>query len=235
MSLNKWIGIGAGWFLAGPIGAIIGYYISANFFNGKDDKAKAYELSLLILSSLVIKADGKVVKAELEYVKRFFTNTFGIRKANKYFQLFNKLNKESLSSQLRPVCQQLNSFVNHASRLQIIHFLFGVSASDNEVHVSEVELIKKIAMYLNVNQNDFESIQSMFINQGSHHGLDKWFKILEIDKNASKEEIKKAHRKMVMKYHPDKLQGVSQDIIKLAEEKFRLVQEAYEKIMEHKT
>ena len=80
-------------------------------------------LSLLILSSLVIKADGKVVKAELEYVKRFFTNTFGVRKANKYFQLFNKLNKESLSSQLRPVCQQLNSFVNHASRIQIIHFL----------------------------------------------------------------------------------------------------------------
>lgn len=231
MSLGKWVGVGAGWFLGGPIGAIIGYYISKSFFDGKNDQEKAYELSLLILSSLVIKSDGKIVKAELEYVKKFFVNTFGIQKANKYFEVFNKLNKQSLSSQLRPVCQQLNSYVNHASRLQIIHFLFGVSASDNEIHPSEVELIKKIAGYLNINQYDFESIHSMFLSEGTGNSLNKWFAILELDKNASNDEIKKAHRKMVIKYHPDKLQGVSQDIKKLAEEKFLLVQKAYENIM----
>ena len=235
MSLGKLVGIGAGWFLAGPIGAIIGYYISKKIFDGKNDQAKAYELSLLILSSLVIKSDGKIVKAELDYVKQFFINTFGVQKANKYFEVFNKLNKQSLSSQLRPVCQQLNSYVNHASRLQIIHFLFGVSASDNEIHSSEIDLIKKIAGYLNINQYDFESIQSMFIDQGSTHGLDKWFKILELDKGASDEEIKKAHRKMVTKYHPDKLQGVGKDIIKLAGEKFLLVQQAYENIMKSRS
>ena len=231
MSLGKWVGVGAGWFLGGPIGAIIGYYISKSFFDGKNDQEKAYELSLLILSSLVIKSDGKIVKAELAYVKKFFVNTFGIQKANKYFEVFNKLNKQSLSSQLRPVCQQLNSYVNHASRLQIIHFLFGVSASDNEIHPAEVELIKKIAGYLNINQYDFESIHSMFLSDGTANSLDKWFAILELDKNALNDEIKKAHRKMVIKYHPDKLQGVSQDIKRLAEEKFLLVQKAYENIM----
>lgn len=231
MSLGKWVGVGAGWFLGGPIGAIIGYYISKSFFDGKNDQEKAYELSLLILSSLVIKSDGKIVKAELAYVKKFFVNTFGIQKANKYFEVFNKLNKQSLSSQLRPVCQQLNSYVNHASRLQIIHFLFGVSASDNEIHPAEVELIKKIAGYLNINQYDFESIHSMFLSDGTANSLDKWFAILELDKDASNDEIKKAHRKMVIKYHPDKLQGVSQDIKRLAEEKFLLVQKAYENIM----
>ena len=216
MSLGKWVGIGAGWFLAGPIGAIIGYYISKSFFDGKNDDEKAYEISLLILSSLVIKSDGKIVKAELEYVKQFFVNTFGINKANKYFEVFNKLNKQSLDSQLRGVCQQLNKYVNHSSRLQIIHFLFGVSASDNDIHNSEIHLIKKISGYLNINQYDFDSIQSMFIKQGSSNSLEKWFTILEVDKNASNDEIKKAHRKMVRKYHPDKLQGVSKDIIKLA-------------------
>lgn len=235
MSLGKWVGIGAGWFLAGPIGAIIGYYIGKSFFDGKNDQAKAYELSLLILSSLVIKSDGKVVKAELAYVKKFFVDTFGIQKANKYFEVFNKLNKQSLTSQLRPVCQQLNSYVNHASRLQIIHFLFAVSASDNEIHTSEVNLIKKIAGYLNINHYDFESIQSMFIKQNSGNNLDKWFAILEIEKNATDKEIKKAHRKMVAKYHPDKLQGVSADIIKLAEDKFLLVQKAYEHIMKSRS
>ena len=231
MSLGKWVGIGAGWFLAGPIGAIIGYYISKSFFNGKNDQAKAYELSLLILSSLVIKSDGKIVKAELEYVKKFFVNTFGIQKANQYFEVFNKLNKQSLNSQLRPVCQQLNKYVNHASRLQIVHFLFGVSASDNEIHPSEIELIKKISSYLNINQYDFESIKSMFFSKESGNNLEKWYLILEIDENATDAEIKKAHRKRVLKYHPYKLKGVSDDIVKLAEEKFLLVQKAYENIM----
>ena len=78
--------IGAGWFLAGPIGAIIGYYIGKSFFDGKNDSAKAYELSLLILSSLVIKADGKVLKSELDYVKNFFIKAFGVSKANDYLE-----------------------------------------------------------------------------------------------------------------------------------------------------
>ena len=235
MSLAKLVGIGAGWFLGGPIGAIIGYFISKSFFDGKNDQAKAYEISLLILSSLVIKSDGKIVKQELDYVKRFFVNTFGVNRANKYFEIFNKLNKQSLSSQLRPVCQQLNTYVNHAARLQIIHFLFGVSASDNEIHSSEVDLIRKIAGYLNINQYDFESIQSMFIDQASENNLEKWFKILEINVDASDAQVKKAHRKMAMKYHPDKLQGVSEEIVKLAEKKFLLVQEAYENIMKSRS
>tara|TARA_B000000609_G_C24144412_1_gene333263 strand:+ start:26 stop:733 length:708 start_codon:yes stop_codon:yes gene_type:complete len=231
MSINKWIGIGAGWFLGGPIGAIIGYYIGKNFFQGKNDNAQAYEVSLLILSSLVIKSDGKIIKEELEYVKNFFTNTFGVNKANQYFKIFNNLNKQSLSSQLRPICIQLNKYINHSSRLQIIHFLFGVSASDNEIHISEKILIEKIATYLNISKYDFESIQSMFVDNRSDNSLEKYYKILGVNNSASIDEVKKAYRKMAMKYHPDKLQGVSSDIVKLAEEKFQLVQDAYENIM----
>lgn len=226
--------IGAGWFLAGPIGAIIGYYIGKSFFDGKNDSAKAYELSLLILSSLVIKSDGKVLKSELDYVKNFFIKAFGISKANDYFRIFNKLNKQSLSSQLRPVCQQLNSNVNHASRLQIIHFLFGVAAADKDVHDSEISLIRKISMYLNINQYDFDSIKSMMLSDNNQSDLNRWYSILEIKPTASDEEVKKAHRKMVRKYHPDKLQGVSDDIVKLAEEKFLEVQKAYEVISKNR-
>ena len=66
MSFNKWIGAGAGWFFGGPIGAIIGYYIGKSLFSGKNDQQRAYEVSLLILSSLVIKADGKVLRNDLD-------------------------------------------------------------------------------------------------------------------------------------------------------------------------
>lgn len=228
MSNGKWIGAAAGWFFAGPIGGIIGYYVGKNIFASKVDNKTAFEISLLILSSVVIKADGKVLKSELEYVKKFFTNTFGTTKSNEYFRMFNNLNKQDYSSKLRQVCLQLNSHINHSSRLEIIHFLFGVSAADNEIHPNEVEQIKRIATYMNINSYDFESIQSMFLSKGSNS--EKWYTILGITKDATDTEVKKAYRKMALKYHPDKLIGVSDDIKNLAEEKFLVVKESYEQI-----
>ena len=230
MSNTKWIGAAAGWFFGGPIGGIIGYYVAKNFFGSKVDNKKAFEISLLILSSVVIKADGKVLKSELDYVKKFFTNTFGTTKSNEYFKMFNSLNKQDLNSKLRQVCLQLNSHINHSSRLEIIHFLFGVSAADNEIHPNEVETIKRIATYMNINSYDFESIKSMFLASGNANA-EHWFTMLGITKDATDKEVKKAYRKMAVKYHPDKLQEVSEDIKKLSEEKFMKVKEAYDQIM----
>jgi len=135
-----------------------------------------------------------------------------------------------LSSKIRQVCLQLNSHINHSSRLEIIHFLFGVSASDNEIHPKEVEQIQRIATYMNINLYDFESIKSMFLAGGSSN-VENCYTMLGITKQATDTEVKKAYRKMAVKYHPDKLQAVSEDIKKLSEEKFLKVKEAYEQIM----
>jgi len=230
MSNGKWIGAAAGWFFAGPIGGIIGYYVGKNVFASKVDNKTAFEISLLILSSVVIKADGKVLKSELDYVKKFFTNTFGAKKSNEYFRMFNNLNKQDLNSILRQVCLQLNGNINHSSRLEIVHFLFGVAAADNEIHSKEIETIKKIATYMNINPYDFESIKSMLLADGTSNS-ENWYKILGLTKNATDADVKKAYRKMAVKYHPDKLIGVSEDIKNLAEEKFLAVKEAYEQII----
>ena len=224
MSKAKWIGAAAGWFFAGPIGGIIGYHLGKKFFNKKVNNQKGFEISLLILSSMVIKSDGKVLKTELNYVKQFFTKTFGLQKSNEYFKVFNNLN-----SRLRQVCLQINTHVNHSSRLEIIHFLFGIAASDNEIHLKEIETIKRISNYMNINAYDFESIKSMLLAKKSADS-EKWYKILGVNKNATDSEVKKAYRKMALKYHPDKLTGVSEDIKKLATQKFQAVKEAYEQI-----
>ena len=229
MSKAKWIGAAAGWFFAGPIGGIIGYYLGKNLSNKKVDNQKGFEISLLILSSMVIKSDGKVLKPELNYVRQFFTKTFGSQKSNEYFKIFNNLNKQDLNSRLRQVCLQINAHVNHSSRLEIIHFLFGVAASDNEIHSKEIETIKRISNYMNINPYDFESIKSMLLAKKSADS-EKWYKILGVSKSATDSEVKKAYRKMALKYHPDKLTGVSEDIKKLATQKFQAVKEAYEQI-----
>jgi DnaJ-class molecular chaperone with C-terminal Zn finger domain len=113
----------------------------------------------------------------------------------------------------------------HASRLQLIHFLFGIAKADAQVVEAEVQQIKTIAGYLYISDSDFESIKAMF-----YKATDNAYTILEIDKTASVTDIKKAYRKMVKKYHPDKLRNLGDAHLKGAQEKFRAVQNAYEQL-----
>lgn len=115
--------------------------------------------------------------------------------------------------------------MSHSTRLQLIHFLFGIAQADGQVLSLEEEEIRRIAGYLYVNEFDYGSIKAMFYNES-----DSDYKILEVSKNATNEEVKKAYRKMAKKYHPDKLQGLGEEHLKGAKEKFQKIQLAYEKI-----
>ena len=57
-----------------------------------------------------------------------------------------------------------------------------------------------------------------------------YYEVLGVDKNASPDEIKKAYRRMAMKYHPDKVNNLGEDMKKSATEKFRSINAAYENI-----
>jgi DnaJ like chaperone protein len=113
----------------------------------------------------------------------------------------------------------------HASRLQLLHFLFGIAKADEFVSEKEVDEIRKIAGYLNISTYDYESIKAMFYKES-----DSAYKILEIEKTATDKEIKNAYRKMVKKYHPDKLRDLGEEHLQGAKEKFQSIQTAYEQI-----
>jgi DnaJ like chaperone protein len=115
--------------------------------------------------------------------------------------------------------------MDYPSRLQLLHFLFGIANADGVFHPKELNVINSIASWIGVSSADFDSIKSMFIDN-----LDASYKVLEIDQSATNEEIKKAYRNMAIKFHPDKVGYLGEDIRKSAEEKFQKVNEAYEKI-----
>ncbi len=242
-NFSKWLGAGIGFVAGGPIGAVIGFaagsvidrYTKEDFEKDSREYQRQYrtapnrtqsgdfEISLLVLAAIVIKADGKIDQRELNYVRSQFVGMYGKERANHAFQLFNGIMKKKIST--RQVCLQIRQNMPHASRLQLIHFLFGIAKADDHVAESEVEQIRIIAGYLYINQYDFESIKAMFYNS-----TDSAYKILEIEKSASDAEVKKAYRKMAKKYHPDKLQGLGEEHMKGAQEKFQNIQAAYDSI-----
>ena len=187
-----------------------------------------FELHLISLCSIVIKADGQVSQRELDYVRQYFLSTYGKEKANAIFRTFNEVNKKREISAYR-ICTYLNQRTRYEVRLQLVHFLFGIAQADGSVSKAEIDKLKEIAGYLRIGSYDFESIKAMFIKS-----TDNAYKILEIEKTASDDEVKKAYRKMAKKYHPDKVVTENEAIKKGAEEKFKQVQKAYEQIQKER-
>ena len=228
-----------GWVLGGPIGAIVGYAIaSMNERNTRQswDQTGAFQhqnyprtkpgdfiVSLLVLFAKVMKADKKLLKSELDYVKQFLRQQFTIRQTQEFMVLLKDILQQEYA--LKDVCRQIQRSMDHPSRLEIIHILFGLSASDGEVHPEEVRVIHTIANYLNINQSDYKSIKAMFIGDSSSA-----YTILEIDSTVSDQKVKKAYRKMANKYHPDKVSHLGKDLQKVAEEKFKSVNNSYQTI-----
>lgn len=248
-SYSKLIGVTLGWSLGGPIGGILGFILGSliDGFSESDMKtigrgskqatgteAGDFEISLLILAAVVIKADGKSSQKEMDYVRNNFIRMYGKDRADNAFRLFNEVRKKG-TIPTRQVCIQIRQHMTHASRLQLLHFLFGIAKSDGSVSQAEIDTIKRISVYLYISNRDFESIKAMFYSASSSssnaaYSRSNAYKILEITKASTNDEVKKAYRKMAKKHHPDKLRHLGDAHQKGAEEKFRQVQKAYEQI-----
>ncbi len=249
-SFAKWLGASLGWSFGGPIGGILGFAFGSlidgfseadikdyrkqipegKARQGQATKSGDFELSLLVLASVVIKADGNIDRRELDFVRQNFVNMFGAARANKAFKLFKGIiQKDDIST--RQVCLQIRQNMDHAARLQLLHFLFGIAKADGLVGELEIECIRKIAVYLYISNRDFESIKAMFY---SKNNTENSYKILEITKAATNDEVKKAYRKMVKKHHPDKVRHLGEEYQEGAEEKFRQIQKAYEQIQKER-
>ena len=230
MSWNKWILGALGWSMFGPVGGLLGFTLGAqsdsrspNRYRNQNTQSGDFGAAILILLAAVMKADGKILKSELDYVKNFLVDNFGNAHANQALKMLKELLHKDFP--LNQVCGQIQQNMDHPSRLQLMHVLFGLSASDGEVHPEEIRVIKTIGNYLNINARDFESIQAMFYKDRASA-----YKVLEIEKNATDTEVKKAYRKMAVKYHPDKVGHLGEDFQKMAEEKFKQLNDAYERI-----
>ncbi|MCR9182679.1 MAG: TerB family tellurite resistance protein [Flavobacteriaceae bacterium] len=236
----RWIAAIVGFIFYRFIGAFIGYIIGSAleglFKNTRVYSSRGsqqvtpadFELNLLSLASMVIKADGKVSPQEMQFVQSYFVQAYGKERAKATFRTFNEVVKKREIAP-KPICEYLRMRTRYESRLQIIHFLFNIAQADGHVSQPELEKIREIAGFLAVGFRDFESIKAMFFKNP-----DSAYKILEIEKTATNAEIKAAFRTMAKKYHPDKLQHMDEAYRKGAQEKFQKVQEAYEQLQKER-
>ncbi len=227
----KWIGGGLGWAFGGPLGAILGYMFGSMmggetqtaYRQGAPTQTGDFAVSLLALTAAIMKADGSVKKSELDYVKRFYVQNFGETAAKQYVKMLGEIIKKDIP--VDDVARQIGTYMDYSSKLQLLHYLFGIALADGNADKTEISLIEHISALMGIYAADLKSIKAMFVKDS-----DAAYKILGISSDASDEEVKKAFREMAKKFHPDKVSHLGEDVKKAAEEKFRKINEAYETI-----
>jgi DnaJ like chaperone protein len=229
MGYGKWISGAIGWAVAGPIGGILGFTLASVLESGKFTSGKANEqrnsflVSLLVLSSAVMKADGKVLKSELDFVKAFLIRSFGKDAASEALIYLRDLLEKDVD--VNSVGSQIASNMDYEARIQLLHFLTGIARADGKVSSQELKLLREIALSMGISQRESEAVLAMFDVDDEAP-----YKILEVERSASDEEIKKAYKRLALKHHPDKVSSLGADVQKAAEERFKSISSAYETI-----
>ena len=241
----KFIGAVLGYFLfRGFFGSILGFIVGSAIDNYISPSSKGtsfndefeyykrestgphndFATMLMVLSAAVMKADGKVLKVELDFIKSFFTQQFGPRFNKEHLQVLKHF-VEGAEIPLEKICSDIRQRTQVEVRIQLLYYLFGLAKADGHVAEAEINVIRSIAVLLDIPSKDFESVKNMF-----HRDTDSDYKVLEIESGATDDEIKKAYRQMAVRYHPDKVAHMGEEYQKGAKEKFQKIQEAYENI-----
>lgn len=256
MGLGKWIGGIAGFMAFGPIGALAGYALGSFFedvknrannggglfeysesepVNSDNGQRNSFLFSLLVMASYIIRADGKVMHSEMEYVRRFLRVNFGVAAESEGNQILLRLfeerkrmdavNPNAFRNTIHDCGAQICNNMSYEQRLQLLDFLVSIAKSDGSVCKAEIEALKEVSISMGLSDREVDSMLSL-----GGESLDDAYKVLEIDPSATDEEVKKAYRKMALKHHPDRVATLGEDVRKAAEEKFQQINNAKERV-----
>ena len=254
MGYGKWIGGIVGFMAAGPLGALAGYAIGSMFENKDEDnysgggytgrstydnqaygQRNSFLFSMLVMASYIIKADGKVMHSEMEFVRNFLRMNFGeaaVAEGNQILlNLFDQRkqmdanNPLAFKNTIYECGVQIRQNMSYEQRLQLLSFLAKIAQSDGNVCQAEIESLKEVALAMGLSAQEVESM----LNLGGNT-LEEAYKVLEIEPAATDDEVKKAYRKMALKHHPDRVATLGEDVKKAAEEKFQQINNAKEMI-----
>ena len=258
----KWLFAGLGWAIGGPIGGLLGYWIGKAISPDKQIGAgnsytshrgpyrntgtqQDVNVALMVLIAAVMKVDGQVKKSELDYVKKFLLANYGEERGRQMLKVLQQMVQRDIP--IDQVCAQIKVNTDYSTRYHMVDFLFGIGGADGEFHQTEINMLRLIAQYLGISQSDYTSIHERHVGHedtgysgysgrsGASGTYTKDpYRVLGIDSSATDDEVKRAYRRMAMKYHPDRVAGMSEEMQRNAAEQMKEINQAYEVIKQRR-
>ena len=252
MGFGKWIGGVVGFMTHGPLGAMAGYVLGRmldDFVAGGDSAAgsspagngeacgqrNSFLFSLLVMASYIIRADGRIMHSEMEFVRAFLRKNFGESALEEgerillnLFEQAKTMERQSPGSFRQAIAdcgRQLRQELTYEERLQLLSFLSMIAASDGNVCTAEVAALKEVAGYMGLSEQEVDSLLHI-----GGDTLEEAYQVLEIAPTATDSEVRAAYRRLALKHHPDRVAALGEDIRKAAEVKFQQINNAKDRI-----
>ena len=242
-----------GYYLFGIFGALLGYIagsvidryraLGAGAINPLTSARRqtVFLETVFILMGKLAKADGRISKDEIAHVEEFMEK---LGMSPEHRQLAIALFKQGAEPDY-DISPKLNEFMaicgnTHSLKQMLLVYLVVMAISDGRLDSTEENLLRGIALHLGYDEPAFKHVLEMILNQSHFAGgqapsadaLEDAYKALGVTRESSDQEIKRAYRKLMSQYHPDKLmgQGVPEDMIKMATAQTQEIQTAYDLI-----
>ena len=231
---GKILGGAAGFALGGPLGALIGAVAGHAVDKMREGdtpeatKGVAFTIGVIVLGAKMAKADGRVTRDEVDAFKQVFH--VPLDELKNVGRLFNQARKDVRG--FEPYANQIGRMFrdNPAVLEELLDGLFHIARADGKVTEQELQYLERIAEIFGFNAHDWDRIKAGNMGPDASDP----YQILGVNRNASDDEIKAAHRKLVRENHPDRLvsQGMPPEFIELANEKLATMNAAYDRVRE---
>jgi DnaJ like chaperone protein len=240
-----------GLIFGGPLGAVAGAALghilidkSSDLVNqtiriGQDPQFKpaertqaTYFISLFSILGKLSKIDGVVTEDEIA-VAQDFINNLPIAENEKHFakQVFNEAKDSRYTIEDFAIQLYQAAGTQPTLLLSFLDLLFKIAAADGKLHPAEERALNNVKNIFKISDIQFENIKSVYFRD-----IDKYYRILNCTPESSNQEIKSSYKKLVKDFHPDKIvsKGLPEEFIDFASNRFREIQESYEKIKQER-
>ncbi len=209
-----------------------GYNGDAGDNNTAQGNRNSFLLSMLVLASYIIKADGRIMHSEMELVRQWLQQNFGQAARQQGDQILRQLFEEAKQmgdqayrQKIREGCQQIYMNTDYSQRLQLLSFLVMIAQADGHVDATEITALKEVAGWMRVPESEVLSMLNL-----EKDDLESAYKVLGVSPSATDDELRRAYRRLALEHHPDRVAALGDDVRRAAEKKFQEINAAKERI-----
>ncbi len=252
--IGKIVGGVLGLALGGPLGALLGAVAGHGLIDRRrtraaesggaaveaDDAGVVFSLGVIALAAKVAKADGAVTRDEIRIFQRLFPFDAGER--SRVAQLYNEARRsadgfEAYAGQVRGALAAEPELL-----AEVVDALYAIAAADGELHPAEERMIAQIGAIFGLGQGEMASLRARHASgwrsgrrgaaNGSGRDAADAYAVLGVEPGVSDTELRAAHRKLVLAYHPDRLvsKGLPEEFLELANDRLAAINAAYDTV-----
>lgn len=204
-----------------------------------DEFKRKMNYYVVALLAKIAKSDGRVSEKEADMISQILNTNAKDSRERAFLKASFDEHKENLNDTARVAREFIKEVpLPYNERLNVLNVLIFMASVDGQLNDVKIQLLRDISQAFGIKQREFESLLDQitsFKNQSKSLNLDEAYNILELEKGATLNEVKKKYRELAKRYHPDVLNAnnVSEAQLKEGAHKFQQVNEAYELVKKH--